>query len=140
MKLDPDSKYEWRRPRGDLHPRYERVNDAFDKLFARGSLASNVDKRELFENGVEGRAEILAAPRKRRVDSRRENLGRFKAKIEVPEHEPYEVKIKQSFWKDEWERLQPGASVACCVDPEDAKRVLLVTPEPPSVVAAGPAT
>jgi hypothetical protein len=131
MKLDSDSKYEWRRPQGDLHPRYERVNSAWDRLFSRRGLVSNPDKRELLLGGIEGRAKIVSAPRAGRVDRKRENLGKFKAVIEIPDREPYEVTIKQSFWKDEWERMQAGSTVPCCVDPQNSERVLLVAPEPP---------
>jgi hypothetical protein len=131
VELDPDSKYEWRRPRGDFHPRYERVTNAWDKFFSRNGLSNNLGKRALLEAGIEGRAKILSAPSAKRVDRKRENLGTFKAVVEVSGGDPYEVEVKQSFWKDEWERLQPGASVPCCVDPDNPKRVLLVAPEPP---------
>jgi hypothetical protein len=133
VQLDPESKYVWRRPEAapGKHRRTERANQAFDKFFSRQGQSADVHKRQLFQEGIEGRAEIIRAPRRGRVDSKRENLGKFRVRVEVPDREPYEVKVKQSFFKDEWERLQPGNTVACSVDPENPKRVLLVAPEPP---------
>jgi hypothetical protein len=131
VKLDPDSKYAWRRPRGDEGRRYEKITRLFDGIFARGGLANDFEKRRIFETGTEGKALILSCPAPARVDSRLENLGSFKIKVEVPGSDAYEVKVKQSFWKDEWERMKPGTTVACSVDPDNPKRVLLVSPEPP---------
>ena len=129
MKLNEKSKYVWRRPRNDDHRKYDFITGVFDKVFSRG-LSNDGKKRELFENGTEGKALILSCPPPLRVSQRVESLGAFKVKVQVPGSDAYETKVRQSFWKDEWESMQPGSTVPCSVDPEDPKRVLLVAPEP----------
>ena len=54
-----------------------------------------------------------------------------KVRVEVPDRDPYELTVRQSFEGGyESEGLRVGALVECRVDPEDASRVLLVAPEP----------
>jgi hypothetical protein len=104
----------------------EKIIDAPTNLFGRGRAVSDSAKRELYLNGLDGRATIVKAPGKGRVTAVKENVGRFTATIELPGEEPYETKIWQSFWIDEWEQLQPGMTVNCKVDPDDRSHVWLM--------------
>jgi hypothetical protein len=130
MEPNPNSMYEWRRPRGGLNTAAEKISGMGWSLVSRKGMLSDARKRELYNEGVEGTATILKAPGKGRVGENSENLGRFTARIEIPGREPYEQRIWMSFWKAEWDALRPGAVVPCAVDPDDPKKVLLVAPEP----------
>jgi hypothetical protein len=128
MQTDPNSTYEWRRPCGAVNKALERFEDAPISLFSRSPITDG-RKRALYENGLEGKARILKAPSEKAVSAVKENLGSFKVSVELPDREPYEVKVRQSFERVEWRHLQPGAVVPCCVDRDNPKRVLLVAPE-----------
>jgi hypothetical protein len=128
---DQGSGYEWRRKRSRLNRLLERVEDVPWNLLSRRGLLTNSAKRRLYETGVRGRAEILEAPGKYAVSQGGENIGRFHLRIELPGRKPYMAKVTQSFGGGyEYHGLKKGALVECRVDPNDAKRVLLLAPEP----------
>ncbi|HEX3563194.1 MAG TPA: hypothetical protein VHU24_10185, partial [Solirubrobacterales bacterium] len=77
-----------------------------------------------------GQAQILKAPGPRSTSSVRENLGLFRARVEVPGSDPYELDVTQSFEGGyESEGLKEGAIVECRIDAKNPKRVLLIAPE-----------
>lgn len=131
MGSDQGSGFEWRRKRGRLNKTLERVEDVPWNLLSRRGLLTDSAKRKLYEEGIEGRAEILKAPGKHSVSEVQENIGRFHVRVELPGGEPYEVKLTQSFRGGyEYEGLKTGALVECRIDPKNEKRVLLIAPEP----------
>jgi hypothetical protein len=99
------------------------------KVLGAGPPVTEAAKAKLLAGGIDGRATILKAPSKHRVTEIKENVGRFTVRVELPGEEPYEVKVWQGFWAEEWRVLQPGAAVPCKVHPKDYERVLLVVDE-----------
>jgi hypothetical protein len=131
MSDDQGSGFEWRRKRGWLNRTLEKVEDLPYKVVSGGRPLTDSAKRKLFEDGIVGQAQILKAPSERATSKVQENLGRFRVRVEIPEHDPYEVTITQSFRGGyESEGLKEGALVACRVDPKNDQRVLLLAPEP----------
>jgi hypothetical protein len=131
MSDDQGSGFEWRRKRGWLNRTLKKVEDLPYNVVSGGRPLTDSAKRKLFEDGIVGQAQILNAPSERATSQVQENLGRFRVRIEIPEREPYEVTITQSFRGGyESEGLKEGALVACRVDPKNDQRVLLLAPEP----------
>jgi hypothetical protein len=128
---DQGSGFEWRRTRGRVNTALERVEDIPWKLLSRRGLLTDSAKRKLYETGVPGRAEILAAPGQHAISHVGENIGRFHVRVELPGRAAYEAKVTQSFGGGyESAGLKEGALVECRVDPKNEKRVLLLAPEP----------
>jgi hypothetical protein len=124
------SDFEWRRKRGWLNRTLEKVEDLPYNVASGGRPLTDSAKRKLFEDGIVGQAQILKAPSERATSKVQENLGRFQVRVEIPERDPYEVTITQSFSGGyESEGLKEGALVACRVDPKNDQRVLLLAPE-----------
>jgi hypothetical protein len=131
MSDDQGTGFEWRRKRGRLNRTLEKVQDLPYNVVSRGRPLTDSAKRKLFENGIVGQAQILKSPSGRTISGVQENVGRFRVRIEIPEREPYEATITQSFRGGyESDGLKEGALVACRVDPKNDQRVLLVAPEP----------
>jgi hypothetical protein len=131
MSDDQGTGFEWRRKRGWLNRTVEKVEDLPYNVVSRGRPLTDSAKRKLFENGIVGQAQILKSPSGRTISGVQENVGRFRVRIEIPEREPYELTITQSFRGGyESEALKEGALVACRVDPKNDQRALLVAPEP----------
>src|SRR3954469_265700 len=131
MGNDQGSGFEWRRKRGWLNKTLEKVEDLPYNVVSRGRPLTDPATRRLFEDGIVGQAQILKSPSGRAISGVQENVGRFQVRIEIPEREPYELTITQSFRGGyESEGLKKGALVACRVDPKNDQRVLLVAPEP----------
>ncbi len=131
MSDDQGSGFEWRRKRGWLNRTLEKVEDLPYNVVSGGGALTDSAKRKLFEDGIVGQAQILKAPSEWATSMVQENLGRFQVRVEIPEREPYEVNVTQSFRGGyESEGLKEGALVACRVDPKDDQRVLLLAPEP----------
>jgi hypothetical protein len=99
------------------------------KVLGAGPAVTEAAKAKMLAVGIDGRATILKAPSKHRVTEIKENVGRFTVRVELPGEEPYEVKVWQGFWAEEWRVLRPGATVLCKVHPKDHERVLLVVEE-----------
>jgi hypothetical protein len=131
MSDDQGSGFEWRRKRGWLNRTLEKVEDLpYNVVSGRKALTDSA-KRKLFEDGIAGQAQILKAPSERAISQVQENVGRFLVRIEIPEREPYELTVTQSFRGGyESEGLKEGALIGCRVDPKDEQRVLLLAPEP----------
>src|SRR5882757_8766420 len=130
MGNDQGSGFEWRRKRGWLNRTIEKVEELPYNVVSGGGPLTDSAMRKLFEQGVRGQAQILKAPGPRSTSSVRENLGRFRARVEVPGSDPYELDVTQSFEGGyESEGLKEGAIVECRVDAKDPKRVLLIAPE-----------
>jgi hypothetical protein len=128
---DQGSAFEWRRKRDRLDKMLERAGDTPWNLFSPRGLVTNSQKRKVYEEGIQGRAEILKAPGKWSRSEIQENVGRFRVRVELPGEAPYEVGLTQSYsFGFEGEALRQGAVVECRVDPANRKRVLLVAPEP----------
>ena len=112
MAGDQGSGYEWRRKRGWLNRTLERVEDVPVNVLGRGRQLTDSAKRRLYEQGKQGRAQILKAPGERAISEVGENIGRFHVRVELPGRDPYEVKITQSFEGGyEFEGLGEGALV-----------------------------
>lgn len=124
---------EWKRKRGWLNRTLEKVEDLPVRAFTRDRPITDSAKRELYEKGIPGQAEILEAPSERRVSEVGVAAGAFRFRVEVPGREPYEVKSWQDFGRYAWERMRPGALVECRVHPDNPQRVLLCPPEPGEV-------
>jgi hypothetical protein len=125
-----DSVPEWKRKRGWLNRTLEKVEDFPVRAFTRDRPITDSARREIYEKGIVGQAEILEAPSERRVSEVSEADGAFRFRVEVPGREPYEVKSWQKFGRYSWERMRPGALVECRVHPDNEQRVLLCPPEP----------
>ena len=118
-----------------LNRTLEKVEDLPYNVVSGGRPLTDSAKRKLFEDGIVGQAQILKAPSERATSKVQENLGRFRVRVEIPERDPYEVTITQSFQGGyESEGLKEGALVGCRVDPEHEQRVLF---SPPSRRNAG---
>jgi hypothetical protein len=124
---------EWKQKRGWLNRTLEKVEDMPIRAFTRDRPITDSARRELYEKGIVGQAEILEAPSERRVSEVSEADGTFRFRVEVPGSEPYEVKSWQKYGRYSWERMRPGALVECRVHPDNPERVLLVPPEPGEV-------
>jgi hypothetical protein len=124
---------EYKQKRGWLNRTLEKVEDLPVRVFTGDRPITDSARRELYEKGIVGQAEILEAPSERRVTSVGEFDATFRFRVEVPGREPYEVKNWQKCSRWSWERLQPGALVECRVHPDNPERVLLVVPEPNEV-------
>lgn len=124
---------EWKQKRGWLNRTLEKVEDMPVRAFTGDRPITDSAKRELYEKGIVGQAEILEAPSERRVSEIGEADMTFKFRVEIPGREPYEVKNWQTVGRYSWERMRPGALVECRVHPENPERVLLVPPEPGQV-------
>lgn len=124
---------EYKKKRGWLNRTLEKVEDMPVRVFTGDRPITDSARRELYEKGIVGQAEILEAPKERNVTSIGEFDATFKFRVEVPGQDPYEVKNWQKCSRWSWERLQPGALVECRVHPEKPERVLLVVPEPGEV-------
>ena len=124
---------EWKQKRGWLNRTLEKVEDLPVRAFTRDRPITDSAKRELYEKGIPGQAEILEAPSERRVSEVSIAAGTFKFRVEVPGREPYEVKSWQDYGRYAWERMRPGALIECRVHPDNPQRVLLVPPEPGEV-------
>jgi hypothetical protein len=124
---------EWKQKRGWLNRTLEKVEDMPVRAFTGDRPITDSAKRELYEKGIVGQAEILEAPSERRVSEIGEADMTFRFRVEVPGREPYEVKNWQTVGRYSWERMRPGALVECRVHPENEQRVLLVPPEPGEV-------
>jgi hypothetical protein len=121
---------EWKQKRGWLNRTLEKVEDLPVRAFSGSRPITDSAKRELYEQGIVGQAEILEAPSERRVSNVGEADMTFRFRVEVPGREPYEVKNWQTVGRYSWERMRPGALVECRVHPDNEQRVLLVPPEP----------
>jgi hypothetical protein len=131
MGNDQGSGFEWRRKRGWLNRTIEKVEELPYNVVSGGRPLTDSAKRKLYEQGIRGQAQILNAPGPRSTSSVRENIGRFRARVEVPGSDPYELDVTQSFAGGyESQGLKEGAIVECRVDAKDPKRVLLIAPEP----------
>jgi hypothetical protein len=128
MADEKPPQHEFKRGRGRLNRVLEKVNSIPDNVLYGGAV-SDARKRDLWEKGIEGTATITKAPTERSVSAVQTNVGTFRARIEVPGREPYDVKVKQSYGRGDWERLHEGAVVECRIDREDPALVLLVPPE-----------
>ncbi len=93
---DNDTKHEYKRERGRVNRFLEKVDSIPDNVFY-GGASSDARKRKLYEEGIEGRATVLKAPPERNVSTVQDNVGTFKARIEIPGREPYEAKVKQTY-------------------------------------------
>jgi hypothetical protein len=124
---------EYKRKRGWLNRTLEKVEDLPVRAFTGDRPITDSARRELYEKGIVGQAEILEAPSERRVTDIGEFDATFRFRVEVPGREPYEVKNWQKCSRWSWERLRPGALVECRVHPDNPERVLLVVPEPGEV-------
>jgi hypothetical protein len=124
---------EWKHKRGWLNRTLEKVEDLPVRAFTGDRPITDSAKRELYEKGIPGQAEILEAPSERRVSEVSQAAAAFRFRVELPGREPYEVRNWQDFGRYAWERMQPGAVVECRVDPDNEQRVLLVPPEPGEV-------
>ena len=124
---------EYKQKRGWLNRTLEKVEDLPVRAFTRDRPITDSARRELYEKGIVGQAEILEAPSERRVSDVYEADGSFTFRVEVPGREPYEVKSWQKYGRYSWERMRPGALVECRVHPDNPERVLLVPPEPDEV-------
>jgi hypothetical protein len=61
----------------------------------------------------------------------KENIGRFRVRVDIPGRDSYEVTITQSFEGGyESEGLKEGALIECRVDPNNQNKLLLLAPEP----------
>ena len=130
MSDDQGSGFEWRRKRGWLNRTIEKVEELPYNVVSCGRPLTDSAKRKLYEQGVRGQAQILKAPGPRSTSSVRENIGRFRARVEIPGSDPYELDVTQSFAGGyESEGLKEGALIHCRVDPKNEKRVLLLAPE-----------
>jgi len=94
------------------------MEDAPARLFSGGHPVTASAQRELYENGIAGRALIIKAPAKTYVDATQDSVGPFTVKVELPGRDPYEAKFWHSFDRHQWERMQAGTEVECRVDPE----------------------
>ncbi len=121
---------EWKQKRGWLNRTLEKVEDLPVRAFTRDRPITDSARRELYEKGIVGQAEILEAPSERRVSEISEADGAFRFRVEIPGREPYEVKSWQKYGRYSWERMRPGALVECRVHPDNEQRVLLVPAEP----------
>lgn len=131
MSDDQGTGFEWRRKRGWLNRTLEKVEDLPYNVVSGGRPLTDSAKRKLFEDGIVGQARILKSPSGRTISGVQENVGRFQVRVEIPERDPYELTITQSFRGGyESEGLKEGALVACRVDPKNDQRVLLLAPEP----------
>ena len=131
MSDDQGSGFEWRRKRGWLNRTIEKVEDLPYNVVSGGRPLTDSAKRKLYEQGVRGQAQILKAPGPRSTSSVRENIGRFRARVEVPGSDPYEIDVTQSFAGGyESDGLKEGALVECRVDPKNQNNLLLLAPEP----------
>jgi hypothetical protein len=131
MGNDQGSGFEWRRKRGRVNRTLERIEDIPYNLLSRRGAITDSAKRKLYEEGIPGQALILKAPGERSISTVGENLGRFRVRVEIPDRDPYEVDVTQSFQGGyESEGLVEGALVECRVDRKNPKRVLLIAPEP----------
>lgn len=124
---------EYKRKRGWLNRTLEKVEDLPVRAFTGDRPITDSARRELYERGIAGQAEILEAPSERRVSEIGEADGTFRFRVEIPGREPYEVKSWQKYGRYSWERMRPGALIECRVHPENEQRVLLVPPEPGEV-------
>jgi hypothetical protein len=124
---------EWKQKRGWLNRTLEKVEDLPVRAFTGDRPITDSARRELYEKGIVGQAEILEAPSERRVSDVSEADGTFRFRVEVPGREPYEVKNWQKYGRYTWERMRPGALIECRVHPDNPERVLLVPPEPGEV-------
>ena len=122
---DKDTKHEYKRKRGGVNRFLEKVDSIPDNVFY-GGASSDARKRKLYEEGIEGRATVLKAPPERNVSTVQDNVGTFKARIEIPGREPYEAKVKQTYGYSDWKGLQKGMVVDCRVSPDDPGLVLLI--------------
>jgi len=130
MSNDQGSGFEWRRKRGWLNRTIEKVEDLPYNVVSGGRPLTDSAKRKLYDDGIAGQAQILKAPSEHAVSNVQENLGHFQVKVELPDRDPYEVTITQSFRGGyESEGLKEGALIDCRVDPKNDQRVLLLAPE-----------
>jgi hypothetical protein len=102
---------EYKKKRGWLNRTLEKVEDLPVRAFTRDRPITDSARRELYEKGIVGQAEILEAPSERQVSDIVEADGTFRFRVEIPGREPYEVKSWQKYGRYSWERMRPGA---CC--------------------------
>jgi hypothetical protein len=126
---DEKSDFEYRNKRGWLNRALEKVEDLPTRTMTGKRPMTDSAKRRLYEQGLPGRATVLKAPGEAWVSEVAESHGRFTVSVELPDREPYEAKVWQSFGKYEWDELQEGALVECRVDPGDEGVVMLCPPE-----------
>jgi hypothetical protein len=130
MSGDQGSSFEWRRKRGWLNRAIEKVEDAPTNVLFGGKAVSDSAKRKLYEQGIKGQALILEAPARNRASQVSESIVSFRVRIDIPGRESYETKVTQTIMGGYvQDSLKEDAIVECRVDPDDAKRVLLVPPE-----------
>src|SRR4051812_22478867 len=97
MANDQGSGFEWRRKRGWLNRTIEKVEDLpYNAVSRRGAITDSA-KRKLYEQGTHGQAQILKAPSDRSTSSVKENIGRFRVRVDIPGRDNYETTVTQSF-------------------------------------------
>jgi hypothetical protein len=131
MSDDQGSGFEWRRKRGWLNKTLEKVEDLPYNVVSRRGAITDSAKRKLYEEGIAGQAQILKAPAHQATSKVKENIGRFRVRVDIPGRDSYEVTITQSFEGGyESEGLKEGALIECRVDPNNQNKLLLLAPEP----------
>jgi hypothetical protein len=119
----------WARRGARVERAAERVIDLPLGLVARGHPINDAAKQAIYAAGVDARASILKAPTVHPTSVAKENVARFKVRVEMPGEEPYKARVWQAFTAEELEQLKKGSTVDCKVVPDDHKRVLLITRE-----------
>src|SRR5262245_8290382 len=137
MSGDLGSNYEWKRKRGWLNRTAEKLEDLPANLVIRKGGLTNSRKRELYEKGAVGQAEILEAPSEMMMDPNWGGEGRYKLRVELPGRDPYEVKSWQDVTGWDWKRLVPGAVVEVRVDPKDETSLMIVPPDAGETLVEG---